>query len=54
MVAQVCNPSYSRGRHQEDCGSRTAQTNSNPHPISTSNLGMMVHDSNSTYARGKN
>jgi hypothetical protein len=27
-VAHVCNPSYSGGRDQEDCGLKTAQANS--------------------------
>jgi hypothetical protein len=27
-VAHVCNPSYSGGRHQEDCGSKSAWVNS--------------------------
>jgi hypothetical protein len=27
-VVHSCNPSYSRGRDQEDCGSKPAQTNS--------------------------
>jgi hypothetical protein len=28
LVAHTCNPSYSEGRDQEDCGSKPAQANS--------------------------
>jgi hypothetical protein len=28
LVAHACNPSYSGGRDQEDCGSKAAQANS--------------------------
>jgi hypothetical protein len=28
LVAYTCNPSYSGGRDQEDCGSKPAQANS--------------------------
>jgi hypothetical protein len=33
-VAHVCNPSYSKGRDQEDQGSKLAQANSLWDPIS--------------------
>jgi hypothetical protein len=33
-VAHTCNPSYSRGRDQEDRGSKPAQANSSCDPIS--------------------
>jgi hypothetical protein len=33
-VAHICNPSYSGGRDQEDCGSKPAQGNSSGDPIS--------------------
>jgi hypothetical protein len=33
-VAHACNPSYSRGRDQEDNGSKLVQTNSSQDPIS--------------------
>jgi hypothetical protein len=32
-VAHTCNPSYSGGRDQEDCGSKPAQANSSQDPI---------------------
>jgi hypothetical protein len=32
-VAQTCNPSYSGGRDQEDCGSKPARANSLWDPI---------------------
>jgi hypothetical protein len=34
LVAHACNPSYSGGRHQEDCDSKSAQANSSRDPIS--------------------
>jgi hypothetical protein len=34
LVAHTCNPSYSGGRDQEECGSKTAWANSLPDPIS--------------------
>jgi hypothetical protein len=34
LVAQTCNPGYSGGRDQEDCGSNPAQANSSKDPIS--------------------
>jgi hypothetical protein len=33
-VAHICNPSYSGGRDQEDCGSKPAQANISQDPIS--------------------
>jgi hypothetical protein len=33
-LTQACNPSYSGGRDQEDCGSRPAWANSSQNPIS--------------------
>jgi hypothetical protein len=33
-VAHACNPSYSGGRDQEDCGSKPARANSLGDPIS--------------------
>jgi hypothetical protein len=33
LVVHTCNPSYSGGRHQEDHGSKSAQTNSLKDPI---------------------
>jgi hypothetical protein len=33
LVAHVCNPSYSGGRDQEDCGLKPAQENSSRDPI---------------------
>jgi hypothetical protein len=30
----ACNPSYSEGRDQEDCGSKLSQANSSGDPIS--------------------
>jgi hypothetical protein len=33
-VAHSCNPSYSGGKDQEDCGSKPAQANSSQDPIS--------------------
>jgi hypothetical protein len=33
LVAHSCSPSYSRGRDQEDCGSKLAQANSSWDPI---------------------
>jgi hypothetical protein len=33
-VAHTCNPSYSGGRDQEDCGSKSAWANSSRDPIS--------------------
>jgi hypothetical protein len=33
-VTHTCNPSYSGGRDQEDCGSKPAQANSLRDPIS--------------------
>jgi hypothetical protein len=32
LVARLYNPSYSGGRHQEDCGSKPAQANSSVRP----------------------
>jgi hypothetical protein len=32
-VAHTCNPSWSGGRDQEDCGSRPAWANNSPDPI---------------------
>jgi hypothetical protein len=34
LGAQVCNPSYSGGKDQEDQGSKSAQANSSQDPIS--------------------
>jgi hypothetical protein len=34
LVAHACNPSYTGGRDQEDCGSKPAQANSLRDPIS--------------------
>jgi hypothetical protein len=34
LVAHACNPSYSGGRDQEDCGSKPAWENSSKDPIS--------------------
>jgi hypothetical protein len=34
LIAHACNPSYSGGRDQEDCGSKPAQANSFRNPIS--------------------
>jgi hypothetical protein len=34
LVAHACNPSYSEGRDQEDCGSKPAWTGSFQDPIS--------------------
>jgi hypothetical protein len=31
-MAHACNPSYSDGRHQEDCGSKPAWPNSSGRP----------------------
>jgi hypothetical protein len=36
-VAHACNPSYSRGRDQEDCGSKPAWAKSSSNPISKKN-----------------
>jgi hypothetical protein len=33
LVAHACNPSYSEGRDQEDCGSKPAWANSSRDPI---------------------
>jgi hypothetical protein len=33
LVAHTCNPNYSGGRDQEDCGLKTAWENSSPDPI---------------------
>jgi hypothetical protein len=33
LVAHACNPSYSRGRDQEACGSKTAQADSLRDPV---------------------
>jgi hypothetical protein len=33
-VVHACNPSYSEGRDQKDCGSKPAQANSSRDPIS--------------------
>jgi hypothetical protein len=33
LVAHTSNPSYSRGRVQEDCGSKPARANSSQDPI---------------------
>jgi hypothetical protein len=33
LVAQACNPSYSGGRDQEDCGSKPAWANSSVRPF---------------------
>jgi hypothetical protein len=38
-VAHPCNPSYSGGRDQEDCGSRSAWANSSRDPISKNRAG---------------
>jgi hypothetical protein len=37
-VAHVFNPSYSRGRDQEDYGSKSTQANSSRDPISKNSL----------------
>jgi hypothetical protein len=37
-MAHVCNPGYSGGRDQEDCGSKPAQANSLRDPISKNPL----------------
>jgi hypothetical protein len=34
LVAHACNPSYSGGRNQEDCGLKPAQANSSQDPVS--------------------
>jgi hypothetical protein len=34
LVTHVCNPSYSRGRDQKNCSSKSAQANSLRDPIS--------------------
>jgi hypothetical protein len=34
LVTHCCNPGYSGGRDQEDCGSKPAQANSSLDPIS--------------------
>jgi hypothetical protein len=34
LVAHACNPSYSGGRDQEDCGLKPSQANSFQDPIS--------------------
>jgi hypothetical protein len=34
LVVHACNPNYSRGRDQEDPGSKPAQANSSRDPIS--------------------
>jgi hypothetical protein len=34
LVAQTCNPSYSGGTDQEDCGSKPVPANSSQDPIS--------------------
>jgi hypothetical protein len=34
LVAHACNPSYSEGRDQKDCGSKPAWSNSLQDPIS--------------------
>jgi hypothetical protein len=33
-VAHACNPSYSGGRDQEDCGLKPVQANSSQDPVS--------------------
>jgi hypothetical protein len=33
-VAHICNPSYSEGKDQEDCGSQPPQAKSSSDPIS--------------------
>jgi hypothetical protein len=33
LVAHACNPNYSGGRDQEDCGSKPDQANSSRDPI---------------------
>jgi hypothetical protein len=33
LVAHTCNPTYSGGRNQEDCGLKPAQANSSQDPI---------------------
>jgi hypothetical protein len=33
-VVHTCNPSYSGGREQEDCGSKVARAHSSQDPIS--------------------
>jgi hypothetical protein len=33
LVAHTCNPTYSGGRDQEDCGSKPAQANRSQDPI---------------------
>jgi hypothetical protein len=38
LVAHSCNPSYSGGRNQEDCGSKTVQANSFVRPYLKKNL----------------
>jgi hypothetical protein len=34
LVAHACNPNYSGGRDQEDCGLKPARANSSKDPIS--------------------
>jgi hypothetical protein len=34
LVTHACNPSYSGGRNQKDCGSKPVQANSSQDPIS--------------------
>jgi hypothetical protein len=38
LVAHICNPSYSGGKDQEDCGSKPDQANSSGDPISKENF----------------
>jgi hypothetical protein len=37
LVAHICNPSYSGGRDQEDCGSKLARANSSSRPYTEKN-----------------
>jgi hypothetical protein len=37
-MAHACNPSYSRGRDQEDCGSKPSWANSSQDPISKNHI----------------
>jgi hypothetical protein len=42
-VAHPCNPSFSGGRGQEDCGSRAAWVKGNRDPISTNNPASFIY-----------
>jgi hypothetical protein len=38
LVAHICNPSYSGGRDQEDCGSKPGQANNWRDPVSKQSI----------------